>query len=76
MACGTPVVTSAWRGDGGGGGRRGGARRPARPEAIAAGIVEAEARREELLPLGLERARAFTWAHAADLVEALWRELA
>ncbi len=44
---------------------------------IAAGIRGAIARRDELRPLGLERARAYTWvATAADLVEALWRELA
>ena len=75
MACGTPVVTS-----------RGGATEEvaggaavlvdaADPEAIAAGIAEAEARRAELVPLGLERARGFTWQHAADQVEVLWREL-
>jgi glycosyltransferase involved in cell wall biosynthesis len=76
MACGTPVVTS-----------RGGATEEVAggaavlvdaldPDAIAAGIAEAEARRDELRRLGLERAGAFTWSHAADLVEALWRELA
>jgi glycosyltransferase involved in cell wall biosynthesis len=76
MACGTPVVTS-----------RGGATEevaggaavlvdPLDPDAIAAGIVEAEARHDELRRLGLERAQAFTWSHAADLLEALWRELA
>ena len=75
MACGTPVVTS-----------RGGATEEvaggaavlvdaADPEAVAAGIAEAEARREELVTRGLERARGFTWQHAADLVEQLWREL-
>jgi len=75
MACGVPVVTS-----------RGGATEEVAGgaavlvdaldiAAIAAGIAEAEERREELRPLGLERARAFTWAHAADAVEALWREL-
>ena len=75
MACGTPVVTS-----------RGGATEEvagdaavlvdaASPEEIAAGIVEADRRRDELVHAGLERARAFTWQHAADLVEELWREL-
>ena len=65
MACGTPVVTS-----------RGGATEetaggaavlvdPHDPEAIAAGIAEAVARRDELRRLGLERARAFTWDAAA-----------
>jgi glycosyltransferase involved in cell wall biosynthesis len=76
MACGTPVVTS-----------RGGATEEVAGgaavlvdaldlDAIAAGIAEAEARHDELRRLGLERAGAFTWSHAADLVEALWRELA
>ena len=57
MACGTPVVTS-----------RGGATEetaggaavlvdPYDPAAIAAGIAEANARRDELRQLGLERAR-------------------
>jgi glycosyltransferase involved in cell wall biosynthesis len=41
-------------------------------EAIRAAI----ARRDELVPLGLARAREFTWSRAADGVEALWRELA
>lgn len=75
MSCGTPVVTS-----------RGGATEEVAggaavlvdahdPEAIAAGIAEAARRRDELVPLGLERASAFTWARAGDLVEQLWREL-
>jgi glycosyltransferase involved in cell wall biosynthesis len=34
---------------------------PESPEAIAAGIREALARRDELVPLGLEHARRFTW---------------
>ena len=76
MACGTPVVTS-----------RGGATEetaggaavlvdPLSVESIAAGIEEAERRRHELVAAGLARARPFTWTHAADAVEALWRELA
>jgi len=75
MACGTPVVTT-----------RGGATEEVAggaavlvdaldAAAIAAGILEAEARRDELRQLGLERARAFTWEHAANAVEALWQEL-
>jgi glycosyltransferase involved in cell wall biosynthesis len=75
MACGTPVVTS-----------RGGATEEVAggaavlvdasdPEAIAAGISEAERQRNELVPRGIERARGFTWHHAADLVEAMWLEL-
>jgi glycosyltransferase involved in cell wall biosynthesis len=76
MACGTPVVTS-----------RGGATEEVAggaavlvdgrdAEAIAAGIVEAERRRDELVGLGLERAAGFTWERAATTVESLWRELA
>jgi len=76
MASGTPVVTSA------GGATEevaGGAAvlvDPTDAEAIAAGIREALARRDELAGLGLERARAFTWKRAGDELEALWRELA
>ena len=76
MASGTPVVTS-----------RSGALEeiaggaavlvdPLSVESIAHGIAEAETRRDELVPLGLARAGEFTWARAADAVEALWRELA
>jgi glycosyltransferase involved in cell wall biosynthesis len=76
MASGTPVVTS-----------RGGATEevaggaavlvdPLDPDSIAAGIGDAQAAREELVPLGLARAREFTWERAADAVEELWRELA
>lgn len=76
MACGTPVVTS-----------RGTAMEeiaggaavlvdPLDSTSIANGMAEAEARRDELVPLGLARAREFTWGRAADGVESLWRELA
>jgi glycosyltransferase involved in cell wall biosynthesis len=76
MASGTPVVTS-----------RGGATAevaggaavlvdPLDVDAIAAGIGEAHARRDELRALGLERARAYSWDRVADTVEAVWRELA
>ena len=65
MACGTPVVTSA------GGATEetaGGAAVLVDAHdvaAIAAGIEEAAERRDELRPLGLERARAFSWEAAA-----------
>jgi len=76
MASGTPVVTS-----------RGTAMEeiagdaavlvdPHDVTAIAEGISQAEARRVELVPLGLARAGEFTWERAADRVEALWKELA
>ena len=75
MACGTPVVTS-----------RGTAMEevadgaavlvnPLEGASIAAGLAEAESRRDELVQLGLARAGEFTWERAADAVEALWREL-
>jgi glycosyltransferase involved in cell wall biosynthesis len=76
MACGTPVVTS-----------RGTAMEeiaggaavlvdPGSAASIAAGIAEADERREELVPLGFARAAEFTWERAANAVESLWRELA
>ncbi|MGL6278614.1 MAG: glycosyltransferase family 4 protein, partial [Gaiella sp.] len=76
MACGTPVVTS-----------HGGATEevaggaavlvdPFDADAIAAGILEAETRRDELVAAGLVRAASFRWDAAADRVQALWRELA
>jgi glycosyltransferase involved in cell wall biosynthesis len=75
MACGTPVVTS-----------RGGATEevaggaavlvdPRDPASIAAGIEEADRRRDSLVEVGRARASMFTWRRAADLVEDLWREL-
>jgi glycosyltransferase involved in cell wall biosynthesis len=75
MACGTPVVTS-----------RGGATEevaggaavlvdPRNPSSIAAGIEEAERRRDSLVEIGRARASMFTWRRSADLVEDLWREL-
>lgn len=76
MASGTPVVTSS------GGATEeiaGGAAvlvDPLDAEAIAAGIEDASARREELRVLGLERAQAYTWDAVADAVEGVWRELA
>lgn len=76
MACGTPVVTN---GHGATAEVAGGAAvlvDARSPEAIAAGIAEAEARRTELIQLGLERARGFTWERTAGIVEGLWHELA
>jgi glycosyltransferase involved in cell wall biosynthesis len=76
MACGTPVVTSA------GGATEetaGGAAvlvDPRDPSAIAAGIVAAVARRDELRRRGLERARAFGWAEIAAKTWAVYEEAA
>jgi glycosyltransferase involved in cell wall biosynthesis len=76
MACGTPVVTS--RGTATEEIAGGGAVLvdPLDVESIATGIDEAQTLRDELVPLGLARAREFTWERAADDVEALWREVA
>ena len=76
MACGAPVVTS-----------RGSATEevadgaavlvdPPDPEAIAAGLEEAIARREELRRLGLGARSAFSWDRVADETVAVYREAA
>ena len=76
MASGTPVVTS-----------RGAATEevaggaavlvdPLDPAAIAAGIEEAEARRDELVRAGLVRARDFGWKDVARRTVAVYREAA
>jgi glycosyltransferase involved in cell wall biosynthesis len=76
MACGTPVVTSA------GGAMEevaGGAAVLVDPRdtvAIANGIGEAEARREELRRLGLDRAAEFQWERVARETAAVYREAA
>ncbi len=76
MASGVPVVTSA------GGATEevaGGAAvlvDPRDPDSIAAGIGEAIERRDELVPLGRMRARAFSWAATAEAVACVYRELA
>lgn len=76
MACGVPVVTS--RGTAMDEVAGGGAVLvdPLDADAIAEGIREAEARRAELVPLGLARARGLTWERAADEIVRLWEELA
>jgi len=76
MASGTPVVTS-----------RGGATEevaggaavlvdPLDSASIAAGIEEAVARREELVPAGLARAREFSWDETARRTADVYREAA
>ncbi len=75
MRCGTPVVTSA-----------GSAMEevadsaaelvdPHDPVSIAEGIERAILRRDELRARGLERARRYTWAAAADATVAVYREV-
>jgi glycosyltransferase involved in cell wall biosynthesis len=76
MACGAPVVTSA------GGATEevaGGAAvlvDPHDPAAIAAGIEDAIARRDELRGRGLERARAFSWDESARRTLEVYDEVA
>jgi glycosyltransferase involved in cell wall biosynthesis len=76
MASGTPVVTSE------GGATEeiaGGAAvlvDPHDPAAIAAGLEEAVARRDELRARGLERARAFSWDEVARRTVDVYREAA
>ncbi|HUG65655.1 MAG TPA: glycosyltransferase family 1 protein [Gaiellaceae bacterium] len=76
MACGAPVVTSAGTAMEEVVGDAGMLVDPLDVAAIAAGIREASARRDELVARGLERAREFTWERTADAVLELWRELA
>ncbi|HEU0246029.1 MAG TPA: glycosyltransferase family 1 protein [Gaiellaceae bacterium] len=76
MACGTPVVTSR---EGSTAEVAGGAAVLVDPRdggSIADGIQQAASRRDELVPLGLVRAREFAWERAANSVVELWRELA
>jgi glycosyltransferase involved in cell wall biosynthesis len=76
MACGAPVVTtagSAMEEVAAGAAVLVDARDVA---SIAAGIAEAERRRAELVPRGLERARAFTWDRAAAAAIAGYRRAA
>ena len=75
MASGTPVVTSRGTATEEVAGGAAVLVDPLDAASIADGIAEAEARRDELVPLGLARAAEFTWARAADAVEALWRRL-
>jgi glycosyltransferase involved in cell wall biosynthesis len=76
MACGTPVVTSA------GGATEevaGGAAVLVDPHdvaAIAAGIEEAEARRDDLRSRGIERAARFTWERVATETRAVYEQAA
>jgi glycosyltransferase involved in cell wall biosynthesis len=76
MACSTPVVTSAGTAMEEISGSAAVLVDPLDPAAIADGIREADARRDELVPRGIEQARRYTWDRAADGVVELWRDLA
>jgi glycosyltransferase involved in cell wall biosynthesis len=47
---------------------------PLDPASIAAGIEEADRRRDELRPRGLERAAEFTWDEVAERTLAVYRQ--
>jgi glycosyltransferase involved in cell wall biosynthesis len=68
MACGTPVVASAHPSLDEACGAAAVRVDPLEPEAIAAGIEEVLARRDELVALGLEHARSFTWFRAGRTI--------
>jgi glycosyltransferase involved in cell wall biosynthesis len=76
MACGVPVVTSVGTGTEEVAGAAAVLVDPLDVGAIAEGIGEAIARRDELVPAGIARAREFSWTRSADALFALWRELA
>jgi glycosyltransferase involved in cell wall biosynthesis len=76
MACGTPVVTSRATAMEEVAGDAAVLVDPLDVAAIAAGVREAIARRDELAPAGLARAGAYTWRRAADAVVEIWHELA
>jgi glycosyltransferase involved in cell wall biosynthesis len=74
MACGTPVVTSDQSAMAEIVGGAGVLVDPLDAGSIAAGIEEADRRRDELRRLGLERASLYTWARAAEAAVAAYRK--
>ena len=76
LACGAPVVTSAGTAMAEVADGAAVLVDPRAASAIADGIREAIARREELAVLGPERARGFTWQAAAEATAAVYREIA
>ena len=74
MACGVPVVASAHPSLDEASGEIAVRADPDDPEAIAAAIREALARREQLVPPGLAHARRFTWRAAGEALLAGYRE--
>jgi len=76
MATGTPVVTSRDSAMADVAGEAAVLVDPLDPRSIAAGIEEAAGRRAELVGLGLERARLYTWSRAADAAVAAYERAA
>ncbi len=76
MACGAPVVTSAGTAMEEVAGGAAVLVDPEQPDAIAAGVEQAIARRDELARLGVARARGFSWSEAAAATTAVYAEVA
>ena len=67
MACGVPVVASSHESMDEASGGAAVRADPDDPRALADAIEEARARREQLVPRGLEHARRFTWRAAGEM---------
>ncbi len=76
MACGTPVVASAHPSLDEACGDAAVRADPERPEAIAAAILDAVERREELAARGLAHAARFTWREVGDVLLRGYQEAA
>lgn len=76
MACGCPVVTSAGSAMADVAGDAAVLVEPLDVGSIADGVAAAAGRRAELVALGYDRARQFTWARAADAAVAAYRRAA
>ena len=76
LACGAPVVTSEGSAMAEIAGDAAVLVDPRDVDAIAAGIAEAIARRDELAKLGPERARRYSWDASGEATAAVYRELA
>jgi glycosyltransferase involved in cell wall biosynthesis len=76
LACGTPVVTSAGSAMAELAGAAAVLVDPLDVASIASGVEEADRRRDELVPLGLARARLLTWEAAVDAALAAYAKAA
>ena len=76
MACGVPCVVSSHPSLDEAAGDAAVRVPPEDPEAIAAGVEEAVARRDELVDRGLEHARRFTWRATGETMLRAYREAA
>jgi glycosyltransferase involved in cell wall biosynthesis len=76
MACGAPVVAASTGAGPEVGGDAAVLVDPLDDDAIAAGLVEAIGRADELRERGLARAREFDWKRVADATVEVYREVA